>query len=199
MRINRTILCGLMLVGGITGTAHAATLSGIQGEVIVVRGGDFQTVKGAALLVVGDLVVVRPGGEAQITYDDGCTIRPAVGGHTKITAQSPCAARASLPKPYGLGVQANPITTGAAGDIVAGQAPGAGGGAGGGVAGGGVAGGGAAGGGVAGGGVAGGAAAGGGLLGGLSVGTVALAAGGALVVGGIAAKVISDQQKAASP
>jgi hypothetical protein len=86
------------------GTAHATMLTTVQGGVLVNQGDGFKAVKGALSLKVGDAVMVQLGGSAQIVFADGCQYSAAPGSATAITAQSPCAARASFPKPSFSGV-----------------------------------------------------------------------------------------------
>ncbi|KAB2848292.1 MAG: hypothetical protein F9K44_11230 [Hyphomicrobiaceae bacterium] len=89
--------------------AHAATLTGIQGEVLLSRSGSsFQSVKNTTDVFAGDSVTVKPGGLAHIIYDDGCDVTVRSGGVITVTQPSPCAAKAktvkepSLPSNQGL-------------------------------------------------------------------------------------------------
>jgi hypothetical protein len=87
--------------------AHAATLTGIQGEVLVSRAGsDFRPVQNTTDVFPGDSVTVKPGGIAHIVYSDGCDVTVQTGGIITVTEPSPCAARlraaqdpANLPPP----------------------------------------------------------------------------------------------------
>lgn len=51
---------------------------------------------------IGDSVMVRPGGSAQVIYDDGCTVDIKPGDIHTIAQLSPCTAPASsdAPKDY---------------------------------------------------------------------------------------------------
>ena len=102
MRISRTLVsfvAGMALCA----PAFAATLGGVQGVVMVNRGNGYQTVTGPTQLNPGDVVVVNPGGSAQISYGDGCNVPVEVGAVVTVGAQSPCATQASEPQGPGLG------------------------------------------------------------------------------------------------
>ena len=71
--------------------AEAATLEGLQGVVLVDRGGGFSIVDGPAQLQPGDYVIANPGGSAQIVYADGCRIPVKPGDVGATLQQSPCA------------------------------------------------------------------------------------------------------------
>lgn len=75
--------------------ANAATLTGIQGEVLVSRAGsDFKAVQNTTDVFPGDSITVKPGGLAHIIYNDGCDVTVQTGGIITVTEPSPCAARA---------------------------------------------------------------------------------------------------------
>lgn len=87
--------CGALLFclsqGGI---ASAASLSGVQGEVLVNAGQGLKPVTGAANLKAGDIVIAQKG-SAKLIYPDGCTINIDPGASATISEKSPCAAQAS--------------------------------------------------------------------------------------------------------
>ena len=105
MNFGRVLLSGV-IVGAVftTGVAHATTLSAVQGAVLLDQGQGFKAINGAVHLKSGDAVMVQTGGSARLQYADGCTVAAAVGIVTTIGQQSPCAARANLPKPSYSGV-----------------------------------------------------------------------------------------------
>jgi hypothetical protein len=76
------------------GVAGAASLSGINGEVLVDKGQGPKVVTGGANLKSGDLVIVQKG-SATLTYSDGCQIHVDPGSSTTVSEKSPCAAQAS--------------------------------------------------------------------------------------------------------
>jgi hypothetical protein len=71
--------------------ARAATLEGLQGVVLVDRGGGFSIVNGPTQLKPGDSVIANPGGTAQIVYADGCRVPVNPGDVVATLQQSPCA------------------------------------------------------------------------------------------------------------
>jgi hypothetical protein len=102
MRSLRTLIAPFGCVS-LSAPAIAATLGSVQGTVMVNRGGGYQPVYGPTELNPGDLVVVNPGGSAQIAYSDGCSVPVQVGGVVTVGAQSPCATQATGPGGPGLG------------------------------------------------------------------------------------------------
>jgi hypothetical protein len=81
------LLSGLALAA----PACAATLGSIEGTVTVNRGGGFQHASGTLELKPGDSVIVNAGGNAQLTYEDGCNVMVEVGAIVTVAEQSPCA------------------------------------------------------------------------------------------------------------
>ena len=76
MNVRRFVACGLAaLVVSLSGTARAATLEDIQGEVLANRGGGYKRVHGPVVLKAGDTIVVaKRGASAVLSYDDGCKV-----------------------------------------------------------------------------------------------------------------------------
>lgn len=66
------IALGLTLTAGSAFAQPVATLSGIKGSVMVNHGKQFVTADAGQLLVVGDRVMVMEGGNAKLSYADGC-------------------------------------------------------------------------------------------------------------------------------
>lgn len=56
-------------------TAAAATLSTVQGTVLVNRGKGFRTASQGGEVQTGDNIMARPGGSATVTFPNGCTMR----------------------------------------------------------------------------------------------------------------------------
>ena len=79
---------------GCAGQAEAASLSGVQGDVLVDAGQGPKAVAGAANLKAGDIVVARKG-SAKLIYPDGCTVNVDPGNSATVAEKSPCAAQAS--------------------------------------------------------------------------------------------------------
>jgi hypothetical protein len=71
----------------------------------------------------GDVVVVNPGGSAQLSYADGCNVQVQVGAVVTVGEQSPCATQTTGPQgpgfspPGGLGIFL--LSAGVAGGAVA--------------------------------------------------------------------------------
>jgi hypothetical protein len=69
---------------------EAATLGAVHGNVLVDRGGGYETVRGATNLKPGDTVMSEAGGSAQIVYPDGCIVPVERGAVVVVTEASPC-------------------------------------------------------------------------------------------------------------
>ena len=79
--------------------AHAATLDAIQGEVMINRGGGYMFVSGSAELKPGDKIIANSGGNAQLTYPDGCGVPLQAGSVVTVGKQSPCVNQAGTGTP----------------------------------------------------------------------------------------------------
>ena len=106
MDVRCVVASGLAaLVVFISGTARAATLEDIQGEVLVNRGGGYKHVHGPVVLKAGDTIVVaKRGASAVLSYDDGCKVPVDFGSAVVAVAgvPSPCGPTASYQPPAGL-------------------------------------------------------------------------------------------------
>ena len=83
-------------------TAQAATMTTMSGVVRVNQGSGYQTASGPGELNPGDLVMVSPGGLAQVSYSCGLTETVAPGAVYTVGDAARKCARASLangPKP----------------------------------------------------------------------------------------------------
>jgi hypothetical protein len=96
MFFTRRLICFVACLS-LSAPAIAASLTGVQGVVLVNRGNGYQAAFGGSELKPGDVVVVNPGGTAQISYGDGCSVPLAVGAVVTVSAQSPCAGQAGNP------------------------------------------------------------------------------------------------------
>jgi hypothetical protein len=81
---------------GLSSYAYAATVVPGQGIVLVNHGNGYQNVTEPTTVKPGDILVVNPGGSAQLTYPDGCSVPVAVGTVVTVGTQSPCATQGSL-------------------------------------------------------------------------------------------------------
>lgn len=92
IRISLVLLAFIVGVS-IGAPAFAATVTAVQGQVLVNRGQGYQLIQGATEVNPGDTVVVNPGGIAQIVYPDGCSMQFQPGSVVAIGPQSPCEAQ----------------------------------------------------------------------------------------------------------
>ena len=86
-------LAGFVLALLLSGQVQAATLSGVQGSVMVNPGSGYYLTVGPANLKPGDLVMLNPGGSAQLTFPDGCIVPLQAGTVVTVGATSPCLAQ----------------------------------------------------------------------------------------------------------
>lgn len=66
----RLIQSAAILIALSVGSAHAATLTPVQGEVLLNTGAGYKPVSGAVEVKAGDAVLVNPKGLAQLSYGD---------------------------------------------------------------------------------------------------------------------------------
>ncbi len=71
-------------------SALAATVKPVQGEVLVNRGNGYEYVRGTSQASVGDIVMARPGGSAQVVYNDKCSVTVRPGQVVTIASEPPC-------------------------------------------------------------------------------------------------------------
>ena len=100
----------MIAAGLIASDASAAMLTAVQGDVQVDTGSGFRPAGGAISVETGHKVQIGNGGAAQLVFPDGCIFTPAEGGTMAIGAQSPCAIRASYPRPSYVGGAASLYT-----------------------------------------------------------------------------------------
>ena len=80
-----------------SGLANAATVTALQGQVLVNAGQGYRLVDGSAQLGPGGTVVANPGAVAQVVYGGGCAISVQPGSVYLIAAQAPCQAGEPTP------------------------------------------------------------------------------------------------------
>lgn len=68
-----------------------ATLDRVEGTVLVNQGEAFVTAQAGQALATGDRLLVMAGGEAGLTFADGCALPVAGGSLLEVPAASPCA------------------------------------------------------------------------------------------------------------
>ncbi len=92
MRISFVLAAVVVAVFSFSQTSNAATVSSIQGEVLVNTGTGFKPLASApGDLTAGSQVMVRPGGAATITYASNCSVR-VPSGVWAVQASAPCSA-----------------------------------------------------------------------------------------------------------
>ncbi|MDX2156953.1 MAG: hypothetical protein SFW09_10645 [Hyphomicrobiaceae bacterium] len=89
--LSRFWIAGILLAAS-GWSAHAATLAGMQGEVLVNAGLGFKRATDATVLNSGDQVVVSPGGAVQISYGENCAVSVPVGAIYRVAEKPPCTA-----------------------------------------------------------------------------------------------------------
>lgn len=77
--------------------ASAATLSGVQGQVLVNQGNGFVQATPGMTISPGDMVLVQEGAAAQVTYPNGVIANVAPGGMFTVPAVPPVVAPAMPP------------------------------------------------------------------------------------------------------
>jgi hypothetical protein len=89
MRIALLMVVGLSSMV-VASWAHAATVNATQGQVLLNLGQGYRQVTGSSEAGPGAIVVVNPGGSAQVVYPDGCPVTVTPGMVYTIAPQSPC-------------------------------------------------------------------------------------------------------------
>jgi hypothetical protein len=82
------------------GAVQAATVDVLNGPVSLNQGNGFRSISSSASAAGGDLVMAGAGGQAEITYDDGCKQTVNSGETVSVGEVSPCK----------LGVLGDPMT-----------------------------------------------------------------------------------------
>ena len=89
MYLMRSVIAFAILVS-ITSSSWAATVSGLQGQILINTGNGFRVLQGSAQVGVGARVVANQGGQGTVLYDDGCPVTVNPGEVYTIAAVSPC-------------------------------------------------------------------------------------------------------------
>jgi len=90
VRLALLVTTAAIFLPSAAASLKAATLEGIQGQVLVDRGSGFDMVAGPTTLKPGDTVIVNPGGLAQIVYDSECKVTVQPGAVIAVRNKSPC-------------------------------------------------------------------------------------------------------------
>lgn len=75
--------------------SFAATVTSLQGQVLVNTGNGYRPLTGSAELPIGASVVANPGALAQVSFPDGCGVQISPGSVFTVGQISPCAANAN--------------------------------------------------------------------------------------------------------
>ena len=84
----RSLALAVALV--ISGSVHAATVSAVQGQVLVSSGQGYRLVDGSTKLDPGGTVVANPGAVAHVLYPGGCQVTVEPGSVYQVASQPPC-------------------------------------------------------------------------------------------------------------
>lgn len=74
----------------LAGTAHAATVRAVQGQVLVSSGQGYRLVDGSTTLGVGGTVVANPGAVAHVVYPNGCQVTVEPGTVYQVGSDPSC-------------------------------------------------------------------------------------------------------------
>jgi hypothetical protein len=85
-----TVSIALAIVLAIGGSVHAATVTAVQGQVLVSSGQGYRLVDGTTTVGVGGTVVANPGAIAYVLYPGGCRVTVEPGSVYQIASQGPC-------------------------------------------------------------------------------------------------------------
>lgn len=81
--------------------ADAASVTAVQGKLLINRGTGYAPVIGTLSVNPGDMLMASPAGRGEIVYDDGCHRAIEPGTVLAVTALSPCASTtAQNPTPH---------------------------------------------------------------------------------------------------
>lgn len=79
------------ILASVISSSWAATVTGVQGQILLNTGDGFRLVQGSVQVGPGARIVANQGGEGSIQYDDGCSVPLTPGQLYTIAAASPCA------------------------------------------------------------------------------------------------------------
>lgn len=95
MLICRTkVLAGLASMLALSSAAGAASLTGVQGSIMVNSGSGYFMATGPVELKIGDMVLANPGSAGQLKFPDGCNVPLQQGVVITVGTTSPCAVHA---------------------------------------------------------------------------------------------------------
>lgn len=109
MKILVAAAAGVSLLASqaVAADAALAQVTTVKGSVAVNKGGKVVPVTASTKLAAGDRVMSMDGGQAKITFADGCVVDVSANAMATVGAKSPCAAtgglvKSSAPMQFGL-------------------------------------------------------------------------------------------------
>lgn len=93
----RKLLVAFAMLASLCHAASAATLSSVQGPVLINQGNGFVQATPGMTISPGDLVLVQEGAAAQVTYPNGAIANVTPGGMFTVPTVPPVAAPAVPP------------------------------------------------------------------------------------------------------
>jgi hypothetical protein len=103
--VTPLVVAALLAIGS---SVQAATVTAVQGQVLVNSGQGYRLVDGTTHLDAGGTVVANPGAVAHVSYPGGCQVTVEPGSVYLIAAKSPCQSGEPTQTAGGLGEKAAP-------------------------------------------------------------------------------------------
>lgn len=104
MKVNKGFMLAALLASG---SAQAASLEDVRGDVWIGRENGFSLVNGATELAPGDKIKVGRKGVARLVYSDGCSVNVGANSLTRVAKHSPCSFNAQVIDPSGSSLSNN--------------------------------------------------------------------------------------------
>ena len=98
--IPSLVLAAALAIGS---SVQAATVTAVQGQVLINSGQGYRLVDGSAQLDAGGTVVANPGAVAHVNYPGGCQVTVEPGSVYLVASQSPCQSGEKSQSAGGLG------------------------------------------------------------------------------------------------
>jgi hypothetical protein len=104
MKVNKGFMLAALLASG---SAQAASLEDVRGDVWIGREKGFSLVNGSTELSPGDKIKVGRKGVARLVYSDGCSVNVGANSLTRVAKNSPCSFSAQFGGPSGSSLSDN--------------------------------------------------------------------------------------------
>lgn len=111
MRSVAAFACAILM----SSQAFAANVANVQGQTLLNVGDGYKQLLGSAEAGAGSNVLANPGGQARVTYEDGCAVTVNPGQVYTIAPVSPCKQATPGWNPYAVGAA---VIGGAAAGII---------------------------------------------------------------------------------